>query len=224
MFLRSSRTRAFSERDSVVLADLAKSTGEPVFDGTLKEALDVQLRQSPFLAILPEQRVQGTLRLMGRRADERITPDIARDICQRTGSKATIGGAISQLGKSYVILLDAINCRTGDSLEKEQVQADGKDDVLKALGAAAQKLRRGLGESLSSIERYDAPIQDATTSSLDALKSYTLAVNTRRRLGDGASIPFFKKAIEQDRISPSRSRGSALCTTTSVSCSCPASM
>jgi serine/threonine protein kinase/tetratricopeptide (TPR) repeat protein len=198
VFIRSSRTRAFTERDSVVLADLSNSTGEPVFDGTLKEALDVQLRQSPFLAILPEQRVQGTLRLMGRRADERITPDIARDICQRTGSKATIGGSISQLGKSYVILLDATNCRTGDSLEKEQVQADGKDDVLKALGTAAEKLRRGLGESLSSIGKYDAPIQDATTSSLDALKSYTLAVNTRRQFGDGASIPFFKKAVEQD--------------------------
>ncbi|HEY2908442.1 MAG TPA: protein kinase, partial [Vicinamibacterales bacterium] len=198
VFMRSGRTRAFSERDSVVLADLSNSTGEQVFDGTLKEALDVQLRQSPFLAILPEQRVQGTLRLMGRRADERITPEIARDVCQRTGSKATVGGSISQLGKSYVILLDATNCLTGDSLEKEQVQADGKDDVLKALGTAADKLRRGLGESLSSIEKYDAPIQDATTSSLDALKSYTLAVSTRRQLGDGASVPFFKKAIEQD--------------------------
>jgi eukaryotic-like serine/threonine-protein kinase len=198
VFLYSSRTRAFSERDSVVLSDLTNTTGEPVFDGTLKEALDVQLRQSPFLAILPEQRVQGTLKLMGRRADDRITPEVARDICQRTGSKATIGGSISQLGKSYVILLDATNCRTGDSIEKEQVQADGKDDVLKALGSAAANLRRGLGESLASIEKYDAPIQDATTSSLEALKSYTLGVNTRRQLGDGASIPFFKKAIEQD--------------------------
>jgi eukaryotic-like serine/threonine-protein kinase len=198
VFVYSTRTRAFSERDSVVMADLTNTTGEAVFDGTLKEALDVQLRQSPFLAVLPEQRVQGTLRLMGHRADERITPEIAREICQRTGSKATIGGSISQLGKSYVILLDATNCRTGDSLEKEQVQADGKDDVLRALGAAASKLRRGLGESLSSIEKYDAPIQDATTRSLDALKSYTLAVNTRRQFGDGASIPFFKKAVEQD--------------------------
>jgi tetratricopeptide (TPR) repeat protein len=197
-FFYSTRTRAFSERDSVVLADLTNRTGEAVFDGTLREALDVQLRQSPFLAVLPEQRVQGMLRLMGRRADEKITPEIARDLCERTGSKATIGGSISQLGKSYVISLDATNCRTGDTLEKEQVQADSKDDVLKALGSAAAKLRGGLGESLASIEKYDAPIQDATTSSLDALKSYTLAVNTRRQQGDGASIPFFKKAIEQD--------------------------
>ncbi len=196
--LNLTRTRAFSERDAVVLADLANSTGDGVFDGTLKEALDVQLRQSPFLAVLPDQRVQSTLRLMGRDAGERITPSIAREICQRTGSKAMIGGSITQLGSSYVISLDATNCRTGDTLEKEQVQAARKDDVLKALGAAAASLRRGLGESLASVEKYDAPIQDATTSSLDALRSYTRAVNVRRQQGDLASLPFFKTAVDQD--------------------------
>jgi eukaryotic-like serine/threonine-protein kinase len=197
-FLYSSRTRAFSERDSVVIADFANTTGEPVFDDTLKEALEVQLRQSPFLSVVPEQRMQGTLRLMGRGPDEKLTPAVARDVCERTASKAMIGGSISQLGASYVISLAASNCRTGDTIEKAQVQAGSKDEVLKALGTAAEGLRRGLGESLASIGKYDAPIQDATTSSLDALKSYSLAMSTRRRQGDAASLPFFKKAIEQD--------------------------
>jgi tetratricopeptide (TPR) repeat protein len=198
VYSSANRTRAFSERDSVVLADVANSTGEPVFDDALKEALEVQLRQSPFLAVVPEQRLRSTLRLMGRRAEDKITPAIARDVCERTGGKAMIAGAISQLGQSYVITLDASNCRTGDTLEKQQVQASGKDDVLKALGIAAERLRRGLGESLSSIEKYDAPIQGATTPSLDALKSYSQGMSTRRRQGDAASLPFFRKAIELD--------------------------
>jgi serine/threonine protein kinase/tetratricopeptide (TPR) repeat protein len=198
VFIYSSRPRAFSERDSVVIADFVNSTGDAVFDDTLKEALDVQLRQSPYLSIVPEQRVQGTLRLMNRRPGDRITRDVARDLCQRTASKAMIGGAISQLGSSYVISLDATNCRTGDTIDKSQVQASGKDDVLTALGTAAGKLRRNLGESLASIEKYDAPIQGATTSSLEALKSYSLAVATRRRQGDAASVAFFRQAIEQD--------------------------
>jgi eukaryotic-like serine/threonine-protein kinase len=198
VYSNANRTRAFSERDSVVLADFANSTGEPVFDDTLKEALEVQLRQSPFLSVLPEQRLQGTLRLMGRKADEKITPAIARDICERTASKAMIAGGISQLGQSYVITLDASNCRTGDTIEKRQVQASSKDDVLKALGTVAGQLRRGLGESLSSIEKYDAPIQGATTGSLDALKAYSQGMSTRRRQGDTSSVPFFRKAIELD--------------------------
>jgi tetratricopeptide (TPR) repeat protein len=198
MYAGAKRTRAFSERDSVVLADFANSTGEPVFDDTLKEALEVQLRQSPFLSVLPEQRLQGTLRLMGRKPDEKITRALARDICERTASKAMIAGAISQLGQSYVILVDATNCRTGDTIEKQQVQASGKDDVLKALGKAAAQLRQGLGESLASLEKYDAPIQDATTGSLDALKAYSQGMVARRRQGDGASLPFFRKAIELD--------------------------
>jgi len=199
-FLHSNanRTAAFAERDSVVLADFTNSTGDQVFDDTLKEALEVQLRQSPFLSVLPEQRVRGTLKLMGRKPGDRITPEIARDICERTASKAMIAGAISQLGTSYVISLDASNCRSGDTLEKAQVQASSKDDVLKALASAVDRLRRGLGESLASIEKYDAPIQGATTASLDALKSYSLGMSTRRRQGDSASVPFFQKAVEQD--------------------------
>jgi tetratricopeptide (TPR) repeat protein len=198
VFFYSSRTRAFVERDTVVIADFANSTGEPVFDDTLKEALDVQLRQSPFLTVIPDQRVQSTLRLMGRRGDQKLTPEIARDLCQRTASKAMIGGAISKLGTSYVISLDATNCRTGDTIEKRQVQAPNQESVLKALGTGAEELRRGLGESLASIGKYDAPVQDATTGSLDALKSYSSGMATRRRDGDQASLPFFRKAVEQD--------------------------
>ncbi len=194
----SSRPRAFTERDAVVIADFANSTGEPVFDDTLKEALEVQLRQSPFLSVLPEQRIQGTLKLMGRRPGDKLTPDVARDLCQRTASKAMIAGAITSLGNSYVISLDASNCRTGDVIEKRQVQAESKEAVLKALGSAAEQLRRGLGESLASIGKYDAPVREATTGSLDALKSYSLGMATRRQQGDAASLPLFKKAVEQD--------------------------
>ena len=197
-FAYLSRPRAFRERDSVVIADFANTTGVPVFDDTLKEALEVELRQSPFLSVLSEQRVQGTLRLMGRAPDDKLTPDLARDLCQRTASKAMIAGSIAQLGKSYVISLGATNCRTGDTIDKRQVEAASQEEVLKALGSAADQLRRGLGESLTSIAKYDAPIQDATTKSLDALKSYSLGLVTRRRQGDAASLPFFRKAIEQD--------------------------
>jgi tetratricopeptide (TPR) repeat protein len=198
VFLYSGRTRAFSERDPVVIADFVNTTGEPVFDDTLKEALEVQLRQSPYLGVLPDQRIQGTLKLMGRQPGDKVTRDVARDLCQRTASKAMIGGSISQLGTSYVISLDATNCRTGDTIEKTQLQAPRKDDVLKVLGDAAGQLRRNLGESLASIGKYDAPIQDATTASLDALKSYSVGMANRRRQGDAASMPFFRKAIEQD--------------------------
>jgi tetratricopeptide (TPR) repeat protein len=194
----SSRPRAFTERDAVVIADFANSTGELVFDDTLKEALEVQLRQSPFLSVLPEQRIQGTLKLMGRRPGDKLTRDVARDLCQRTASKAMIAGAITSLGNSYVISLDASNCRTGDVIEKQQVQAENKEAVLKALGSAAEQLRRGLGESLASIGKYDAPVREATTGSLDALKSYSLGMATRREQGDAASLPLFKKAVEQD--------------------------
>ena len=197
-FVYSGRPRAFTERDSVVIADFANSTGEAVFDDTLKEALDVELRQSPFISVLPDQRVQGTLRLMGRSPGDKLTPDVARDLCQRTASKAMIGGSISQLGSSYVITLDATNCRSGDTIGKTQVQASSKDDVLRALGSAVDKLRSGLGESLASIGKYDAPVENATTKSLDALKAYSAGMVARRQRGDVASLPFFRKAVELD--------------------------
>jgi tetratricopeptide (TPR) repeat protein len=197
-YLYGGRPRAFAERDSVVVADFVNHTGEPVFDDTLKEALDVQLRQSPFISVLPEQRVQRTLRLMRRSTGDRLTPDLARELCQRTASKAMIAGSIARLGKSYVISLDATNCRTGDTIDKRQVEAGSQDEVLKALASAADQLRRGLGESLASIAKYDVPLREATTTSLDALKSYSLGQATRRREGMAASIPFYRKAIEQD--------------------------
>jgi tetratricopeptide (TPR) repeat protein len=197
-YVYSSRPRAFSERDWVVIADFANRTGNAMFDDTLKEVLDVELRQTPFLSVLSDQRVEGTLRLMGRARGEKLTPDVARDLCQRTGSKAMIAGSISQLGRSYVISLDATNCRTGDTIDKRQVQAGSQEQVLTALASVAGQLRRGLGESLASIEKYDAPIQNATTRSLDALKSYSLGMVTRRRQGNAPAIPFFRKAIDQD--------------------------
>jgi serine/threonine protein kinase/tetratricopeptide (TPR) repeat protein len=197
-FVYLSRARAFHERDSVVIADFANKTGEPVFDDTLKEALDVQLRQSPFLSVLSEQRVQGTLRLMGRGRSDKLTPDVARDVCQRTASKALIAGSIAQIGKSYVISLDATNCRAGDTIDKRQAKAASQDEVLTALGSAADQLRRGLGESLASIAKYDVPLREATTTSLDALKSYSLGMVTMQRGGNAPSLPFFRKAIEQD--------------------------
>src|SRR5206468_8793314 len=130
--------------------------------------------------------------------DDKLTRDVAHDLCQRTASKAMIGGTISQLGTSYVISLDATNCRTGDTIDKSQVQASNKDEVLNALGTAVGRLRRRLGESLASMEKYDAPIQGATTASLDALKSYSLALSTRRRQGDAPAVPLLRRAIEQD--------------------------
>jgi serine/threonine protein kinase/tetratricopeptide (TPR) repeat protein len=198
LIFRSTRTRAFGERDSVVLADFTNTTGEPLFDSTLKDALEVQLRQSPFVSILPEQRVQSTLRSMGRQADEHILPVLAREICERTASKAVIGGSISPLGRTYVISLAATNCRTGDTLDKQQVQAEGKEAVLKQLGRAAEQLRHTLGESLNSIEKYDTPIENATTASLEALKAYSLGMEARRTQGDPASLVFLKQAIELD--------------------------
>ena len=168
------RTQALRETDTVVLADFANSTGDAVFDDTLKQGLAVDLAQSPFLNVLSDQRVRDTLKLMGRQPDQHVTPDIARDICQRTGSAAVFASSIANLGSQYVLGLNAVNCRTGDLLAQEQVQAARKEDVLKALSLAATKLREKVGESLTSIKKYDVPLDEATTSSLEALKSYSL--------------------------------------------------
>ncbi|MFQ5817461.1 MAG: protein kinase [Terriglobia bacterium] len=190
--------QALTESDTILLADFVNTTGESVFDGTLKQALALKLAESPFLNIVPEQRVQETLRFMGRAPDERVTTAIAREICQRQGTKALLTGAIAGLGGNYVITLNAMNCRTDELLAGEQVEAAGKEAVLGALGKAASRLRGKLGESLSSIEKFDAPIEQATTSSLDALKAYGLGVEQRAKGREPQSIPFFKRAIELD--------------------------
>ena len=197
-YWRSHRAPALTEKDTVVLADFANTTGEPVFDDTLKQALRVQLEQSPFLNVLSDQKVGEQLRLMGRSKDERLTQDVARDICQRTASKAVLSGSISSLGSHYAIGLNAINCHTGDALGSQQVEADSREHVLQALGGSATKLREKLGESLASVQKYDAPAEQASTSSLPALQAYSQGIKAKYTQGDEPSIPHFKRAIELD--------------------------
>ncbi len=194
----SHRAQALTERDTILLADFVNTTGDAVFDGTLKQGLAVQLGQSPFLNFIPDAQVRQTLRLMGRSPDERVTPEIGREICERQGLKALIAGTIAPLGSHYVIALDAVNARTGDVLAREQIEAEGKEQVLKALGKAATDLRRKLGESLASVEKLDRPIEEGTTSSLEALKQFTVGEETRLRGRARESIPSYERAIELD--------------------------
>jgi eukaryotic-like serine/threonine-protein kinase len=186
------------EKDTIVLADFANSTGEPVFDDTLKTALGVSLRQSPFLNVLSENQVSSTLKLMTQPAGARLTPAVARDLCLRADSKAYIAEAIGSLGSEYVLELKAVNCQSGDTLAREQVTATSKDKVLDALGSAATKLRRQLGESLGTVQSFDVPLEQATTSSLEALKAYTLAQKKARENGAAQSLPYGQRAIELD--------------------------
>src|ERR1039457_2288426 len=194
-----------TEKDTVVLADFINSTGDPVFDGTLKQALAVDLEQSPYLNILSDRKVGETLKLMGRAPTEHVTADVARELCLRTGSKAVLGGSISNLGSQYIVGLDAVACNTGDNLAKEQAEAPSKEGVLKALTTAATAIRTRLGESLASVQTHLIGLQagegesyDVTTSSLEALKAYAQAIAVYREKGDAASIPFVKRAIELD--------------------------
>jgi tetratricopeptide (TPR) repeat protein len=186
-----------SEKDIVVLADFDNATGDAVFDGALKQALGVELGQSPFLNVLSDRKVSETLGMMGRPANQRVTIDVGRELCLRTGSKALLGGTISGLGSHYLLELSAVACSTGDTLAKEQAEATSKEDVLKALGRASTSLRTKLGESLPSVQKFDVPIE-ATTPSLEALKSYSMAITTLREKGDAPAIPFLKRAVELD--------------------------
>jgi len=195
---RARQARRLTDKDTIVLADFTNTTGDAVFDDTLKQGLRVQLEQSPFLNILSDQRVDEELPLMGHQKSERLTQDLARDLCQRVGSKATLSGSISSLGTHYVIGLNALNCASGDVLGSEQVEADSREHVLKALGESATQMRKKLGESLSSIQRFDAPIEQVTTPSLQALHAYSLGMKNKNANSDAGSIPFFKRAIELD--------------------------
>ncbi|MGC2514827.1 MAG: tetratricopeptide repeat protein, partial [Terriglobales bacterium] len=186
-----------TEKDTVVLADFINSTGDPVFDGTLKQALAVDLEQSPFLNILSDRKIGETLKLMGRAPTERVTSDVARELCLRTGSKAVLSGSISTLGSQYIVGLDAVACNSGDNLAKEQAEAPSKEGVLKALDTAATAMRTRLGESLASVQRFDVPVE-ATTPSLEALKAYSMGITTSRTKGDAEAMPFLKRAIELD--------------------------
>jgi tetratricopeptide (TPR) repeat protein len=197
LYFRSRSATKLTEKDTVVLADFDNTTGDAVFDGALKQALAVQLGQSPFLNILSDRRVGETLRLMSRKPNDRVTQDVARELCVRTGSKAIILGSISNLGGQYVIGVDAVGCSSGDTLAKEQEEAATKQDVLKALGQAAASLRGKLGESLASIQKFDVPVE-ATTASLEALKAFSMGITTGRTRGDAEAIPFYKRALELD--------------------------
>jgi eukaryotic-like serine/threonine-protein kinase len=192
------RAQALTEKDTIVLSDFANTTGDSVFDDTLKQALAVNLGQSPFLNILSENKVRQTLQQMTRSPNERLTQELAREVCQRTGSKAYLAGSIATLGTQYVIGLEALNCASGDVLAREQLTAAGKEQVLPALGQAASKLRTELGESLSSVQKFDVPMEEATTSSLDALKAFALGEKAFDEKGDVDAIPFVKRAIELD--------------------------
>ncbi len=196
-FWRSRQAAPLTEKDTIVLTDFANTTGDVVFDDALKQALSVELGQSPFLNVLSDRKVGETLRLMGRPVTDRVTLDIARELCLRTGSKAIIAGSVSNLGSQYVIGLNASSCHTGDPLAEEQVQATGKEDVLKALSKAASALRAKLGESLASIQKFDVPIE-ATTPSLEALKAFSLGTMTAREKGDAEALPFYRRSIELD--------------------------
>jgi len=197
-FVRSRPTR-LTAKDTVVIADFANSTGDPVFDTTLRQGLSIQLTQSPYLGLISDERVQHTLKLMGRPADTRLTPEVARGVCERTGGAAILEPSIAKLGTAYVLGLRARNCRNGDVLDEEQAQAAKKEDVISILSQLAGKLRNRLGESLPAIDQHNTPLSEATTSSLDALRAYSLGwQSTFGPAGAGEAVPFFERAIELD--------------------------
>jgi len=198
LYVRSHRDRRLSDQETIVLADFANSTGDAIFDDTLKTALSISLRQSPFLKILSEEQVAKTLKLMNQPAGAKLTPQAGRELCRRAGSKAYIAGAIGSLGSKYVLELKAVNCQTGGELADEQVTAAAKDKVVDALGRAASKLRTELGESLATVQKFDVPLEQATTSSLEALEAYSRGRNVEHEKGDAAALPYYLRAIEID--------------------------
>jgi serine/threonine protein kinase/tetratricopeptide (TPR) repeat protein len=197
-FYSAHHAAKLTEKDTIVIGDFANSTGDPIFNDTLKQALGVSLRQSPFLNVLSDDRVASTLKMMTRPVDTQLTPEVARELCQRADSKAYIAGSIASLGGQYVVGLKALNCLNGDVLAQEQATAAGKEKVLDALGEAASKLRTQLGESLASVQKFDTPLPQETTSSLEALKAYSLGQRTGQEKGPSAALPFYQRAIELD--------------------------
>ena len=199
-YFRSRQTAPrLTEKDTIVLTEFTNTTGEPVFDGTLRQGLSAQLEQSPFLNLLSDERVAQTLALMAQPKDARLTRELAREVCQRTASAASLEGSISSLGTQYVVGLRAVNCRSGDVLANEQATAGGKEQVLKALGEAATKIREKLGESLASVQKYDEPAETVTTPSLEALQAYTLGYQTFVvKYDNPGAVAFFQRAISLD--------------------------
>jgi eukaryotic-like serine/threonine-protein kinase len=197
-FLHRRQPTVLGEKDSVLVTDFANTTGDPVFDGTLRQGLAVQLEQSPLLSLVSEDRIQQALRLMGQPSDARLTPEIARQVCERTASAAVLQGSISSMGSQYVLGLRATHCSTGEVLAEEQAQATRKEDVLNALSQIASKFRTQVGESLTTVKKYDTPLAEATTPSLEALKAYSTGWEVSSSAGGEAAMPFFKHAIEID--------------------------
>jgi eukaryotic-like serine/threonine-protein kinase len=197
-YFYAGRTPKLTDRDTIVLADFKNTTRDPVFDETLRQGLEVQLQQSPFLSLISEERIQRTLRLMGRSANARLLPDVAREICERTGSAAVLEGSIASVGSQYLLGLRAKSCRSGDVLEQEEVQTARKQDVLKALGQIASRFRSRVGESLATVQTHNAALADATTPSLEALKAYSMALNVVASNGDAAALPMLQRAVEID--------------------------
>jgi tetratricopeptide (TPR) repeat protein len=198
IYYRAHRIQPLTEKDTIVVADFANSTGDAVFDDTLKTALTLSLRQSPFLNVLPDSSVRRILKLMTLREDAKLLPEVTRDLCQRAGSKAYIAGAIASLGTEYVLQLKAVTCRSGATLAEEQTTATEKEKVLEALGRAASRLRVDLGESLGTVQRFDTPLVEATTPSLEALKAFTLGRIAVNEKGEAAALPYHLRAIELD--------------------------
>ena len=192
------KSAVLTDKDTILLADFVNTTGDSVFDGTLKQALAFQLGQSPFLDILSEDRVRDALKFMDRSPDERVTREVAKQICERQGIKAMLLGSISSIGSHYVISLEAVNSQTGETIASEQAEVDGKEQVLQSLGPAASRLREKLGESLGTIQKFDAPIEQVTTPSLDALRQYSLGVEQHSKTDYAGAIPFYQRAIELD--------------------------
>ncbi|MGO9126583.1 MAG: protein kinase domain-containing protein [Terriglobales bacterium] len=198
LYYRSRQSPRLTEKDTIVLADFTNTTGDPVFDGTLRQGLTIQLEQSPFLSLVSDQRIHRTLLLMGRPADAPLTPDVAREICERTASAAVLDGSIASLGSQYVLALRAKTCDSGEVLTEEQVQAARKEDVLNALDQVASKFRTRVGESLTTVERHNTPLAEATTPSLEALKAYSAAMKVSFSTGIVAALPLLRRAVEID--------------------------
>ena len=192
------KVHALTDKDTIVLADFANATGDPVFDGTLRQGLSVQLEQSPFLSIIPDEKIQQTLGLMGQPVDVKLVPAVARQVCQRMASAVVLDGSIAKIGTQYLLTLKAVNCKSGETLASTEAQASDENHVLNALGKVSVQIRNKLGESLSTIQKFDTPLEEATTPSLEALKAYSSAMQTVRTKGPDAATPFFKRAVELD--------------------------
>jgi eukaryotic-like serine/threonine-protein kinase len=192
------RTPKLTDKDTIVLADFLNTTGDPVFDGTLRQGMAVQLEQSPFLSIVSEQQIQQIVRMMSQPAEAKLTPEIAREVCQRTGGAAVLEGSIAQIGTQYLLTLTAVNCVSGETLASTESQASDKNHVLDALGKTAADIRNKLGESLSTVQRFDTPLEQATTPSLEALRAFSSGHKVQFATGSAAAIPFFKRAVELD--------------------------